>query len=218
MKIELGELRRLIREVAKTAIDAKGEGIALYIPVDEGDMTQAVLYKPNTLASILNSSIEGSIPLDEFSLLLSPYVRDSIVGAIRGESFDDVKEDVTFITRVASLHGYGPLLYDFMSTSRGWITPDPHKTSDAAMGVWKRYKEDGFKETGPIHDNPDNDFKVIVRGKSFSSLTKAHEDFTEKFVKGLRSVVSGTNDNGIYSAVLKLLDTISNEMLENSMP
>lgn len=222
MKITLRQLKNLIREAVMSASAARSAGLALCKTVDESEMTQLVVYRPATLRGVV-SVIVGTADAEGLASLLIPYARASIVGAIRGEDI----EGVTSITRVfSSQEGLGPLLYDFMSAERGWITPDPYKTSQDAVRVWDFYKssrKDVDIKKSPIHGDGTEVAMIKLKDPSsaragIKSLEESHDMAVNNLMRELRPYMGAESSIKIYNTIVKTIDNVSNDELENRMP
>jgi hypothetical protein len=170
MRIRLGELRRLIREVALSPADAFDRGLALFV-----NDRIIILYQLPVLA--------GETTLQNQLLL-------SVRGVITMSSVDDLDSQPIQIVKTSYAEkGFGPLVYD-AALSRGiWVAPDRKRVSPAAEHVWRFfYERRSDVEHKPlpaenvVYHSPWLDAAYRMRGRAdLSALTDAHQASVDEF-------------------------------------
>lgn len=105
-------------EVAVTHEHDEAKNLAIFL-VKQGGAFMAVVYSP--------------IEFDEY--IVNPTDDRFIKGMIR--SYEDKSLKAYEVKIVAALRGYGPMLYQLLSSRIGWIVSDRKEVTDMAQNIWK---------------------------------------------------------------------------------
>ena len=134
MRVTVGTIRRLIREVATLAklgeLEAMGAG--LYKCGDTN--IRYILYDARTL--------EFQAARLRTRDALTTAIEKAMIGTITCQRSDGNAPYGAFeVTQAAAVKGYGPTLYDIVMADTGALMSDRHEVTPAARRVWHTYKD-----------------------------------------------------------------------------
>lgn len=168
-------------EEAKTVSDMKSLGLALHV-VTPGYGYKFVLYSPEKMVSSYKKYVETGN---------KNVMKDAVFGTITANHEPSL--GAVEIDTVAARNGFGPFMYDLLSTFGGWICRDTIGITNAAKRIWKYIytnRKDYEKEHLPrdrwINRNPNNFLNYKYRltvPVDYQELKHVDEQFIEEFQK-----------------------------------
>lgn len=191
MRLRLGELKALVREVA-VAAGSVPASVGLIVREGSSHVTMA-LVRLDAVKSVLDGTA-----VDTYSTL-----SQGIIGGITAGKFD-----VWRVTNVKADKGYGPLLYrlamQYATAQGSSLSSDPDgSTTPDAQGVWDRFAEQPDVEVVFLGDEhgDQRDLAYQLEGDEASELAQRYNALVSQYDQSARDELDEALDEAIGEAV-----------------